>query len=346
MMKELISVIVPVYNVEKYLDNCVQSILRQSYTNLEIILIDDGSTDKSSQLCDEYSQKDKRIKVIHKKNGGQSDARNVGITVATGKYIAFVDSDDYIDEQFLEQLYLAIKKNKSDISMCKYKKTYKLNEKNKKIYNKCIIYSPEEALRELLLFQNADNYIWNKLYKKELFFKLSFKVGKKMEDLGIIYLIFSKAKKIVSIDYEGYFYVQREGSTMWQVNSQLILDTMEMVNERFDYINKKFPQLVDEANINRLVFIKYYFEDIGKTNRKEMMKEKVLDGEYKFYKKNYLKYKREVNKTSNSKVRMLDFYLLYISKNLLVNLYYIKTKLKKLGGKNEKNSDNNVSFCT
>ena len=179
-----------------------------------------------------------------------------------------------------------------------------------------------------------------------LFFKLSFKVGKKMEDLGIIYLIFSKAKKIVSIDYEGYFYVQREGSTMWQVNSQLILDTMEMVNERFDYINKKFPQLVDEANINRLVFIKYYFEDIGKTNRKEMMKEKVLDGEYKFYKKNYLKYKREVNKTSNSKVRMLDFYLLYISKNLLVNLYYIKTKLKKLGGKNEKNSDNNVSFCT
>ena len=257
MMKELISVIVPVYNVEKYLDNCVQSILRQSYTNLEIILIDDGSTDKSSQLCDEYSQKDKRIKVIHKKNGGQSDARNVGITVATGKYIAFVDSDDYIDEQFLEQLYLAIKKNKSDISMSKYKKTYKLNEKNKKIYNKCIIYSPEEALRELLLFQNADNYIWNKLYKKELFFKLSFKVGKKMEDLGIIYLIFSKAKKIVSIDYEGYFYVQREGSTMWQVNSQLILDTMEMVNERFDYINKKFPQLVDEANINRLVFIKY-----------------------------------------------------------------------------------------
>ena len=197
-----------------------------------------------------------------------------------------------------------------------------------------------------MLFQNADNYIWNKLYKKELFFKLSFKVGKKMEDLGIIYLIFSKAKKIVSIDYEGYFYVQREGSTMWQVNSQLILDTMEMVNERFDYINKKFQQLVDEANINRLVFIKYYFEDIGKTNRKEMMKEKVLDGEYKFYKKNYLKYKREVNKTSNSKVRMLDFYLLYISKNLLVNLYYIKTKLKKLGGKNEKNSDNNVSFCT
>ena len=134
-----------------------------------------------------------------------------------------------------------------------------------------------------MLFQNADNYIWNKLYKKELFFKLSFKVGKKMEDLGIIYLIFSKAKKIVSIDYEGYFYVQREGSTMWQVNSQLILDTMEMVNERFDYINKKFPQLVDEANINRLVFIKYYFEDIGKTNRKEMMKEKVLDGEYKLF---------------------------------------------------------------
>ena len=108
MMKELISVIVPVYNVEKYLDNCVQSILRQSYTNLEIILIDDGSTDKSSQLCDEYSQKDKRIKVIHKKNGGQSDARNVGITVATGKYIAFVDSDDYIDEQFLDCLLSTI----------------------------------------------------------------------------------------------------------------------------------------------------------------------------------------------------------------------------------------------
>ena len=134
-----VSIILPVYNVAPYLRRCMDSIINQTYRNIEIICIDDGSTDKSSQLCDEYSQKDKRIIVIHKKNGGQSDARNVGITVATGKYIAFVDSDDYIDEQFLEQLYLAIKKNKSDISMCKYKKTYKLNEKNKKIYNKCII---------------------------------------------------------------------------------------------------------------------------------------------------------------------------------------------------------------
>ena len=334
-MRDLISVIVPVYNVERYLKRCIESIINQTYKDLEIILVDDGSTDSSGNICDKYKKIDKRINVIHKENGGLSDARNEGLKVVTGTYIAFVDSDDYVDEQFLEKLYLAVKENNSDISICKYKKTIKLDERNTEEIqtNKYSIYNTEEALKELLLFKKIENYVWNKLYKRELFFKLFFKVGKKMEDIGIMYKIFEKASKIVSIDYIGYFYVQREGSTMGQVNPQLILDTREMVNERFDYINKKFPQLVDEANINRLVFIKYYFEDIGKNNIKKIMKEKKLKEEYKFYKKNYLKYKREVNKTTNSKVRKLDFYLLYISKNLLVNLYCIKTKLKKFGRK-------------
>ena len=183
----------------------------------------------------------KRIIVIHKKNGGQSDARNVGITVATGKYIAFVDSDDYIDEQFLEQLYLAIKKNKSDISMCKYKKTYKLNEKNKKIYNKCIIYSPEEALRELLLFQNADNYIWNKLYKKSVIDGIMFPVGKKSEDYFVMYRYFDRAQKVVVLPEAKYHYIQRENSI--SRGKEITYDYIEGSKSQKNFIDQKHPEI-------------------------------------------------------------------------------------------------------
>ena len=128
MMKELISVIVPVYNVEKYLDNCVQSILRQSYTNLEIILIDDGSTDKSSQLCDEYSQKDKRIIVIHKKNGGLMDAWKNGLEYANSDLIMFVDSDDWVEKNILEILYNEYLQTMADIVCCSFVHSFKDKE--------------------------------------------------------------------------------------------------------------------------------------------------------------------------------------------------------------------------
>lgn len=179
-MKELISVIIPVYNVEKYLNKSIESVIKQTYKELEIILVDDGSTDSSGKICDEFAQKDDRIKVIHKKNGGLSDARNAGISEAKGKYLGFIDSDDYIDKNFYEILYNVLKKYNSDISICKHRETYTDYEENtSKLEIKEQVFNTEQALKELLLFGEVNNYAWNKLYKKELFNEINYPVGKK-----------------------------------------------------------------------------------------------------------------------------------------------------------------------
>ena len=333
-MNELISVVVPVYNVEKYLKRCIKSVLNQTYKNLEIILVDDGSKDKSGQICDEYSKKDERIKVIHKENGGLSDARNVGIENSFGKYICFIDSDDYVDVKFLENLYSIIKKYNADISVCCYKivsenvENLKIEEKRE--YNE-EVWDKEQSYKELLLFGKLENYIWNKLLKKSLFNGVYFPKGKKMEDIGTTYLLLDKAKKIAKTSYVGYFYMQREGSIMSNLNGQLIADTKEMINIRFDYLKKKYPNLFDELMINRLAFIKFYYEDIGKINGIGIMKD--FNEEYRFYKENYKKYRKYVKKTSKSNIRKADFDILYLNKNLLVNINRIKIKIK---GKGEK----------
>ena len=123
-MEDLISVVVPIYNVENYIKKCVDSILSQTYKNLEIILVDDGSPDNCPQICDEYAQKDNRIKVIHKENGGLSDARNAGIDISKGKFITFIDSDDYIEKDYVEVLYNSIKENASDMAIGSHKAIY------------------------------------------------------------------------------------------------------------------------------------------------------------------------------------------------------------------------------
>lgn len=329
-MNELISVVVPVYNVEKYLKRCIESILNQTYKNLEIILVDDGSKDKSGQICDEYSKKDERIKVIHKENGGLSDARNVGVENGLGKYICFIDSDDYIDVKFLENLYLIIKKYNADISVCCYKIVYE-NSNYLKIEErrefKEEIWNKEQSYKELLLFGKLENYIWNKLFKKSLFNGICFPNGKKMEDIGTTYLLLDKAKKIVKTNYVGYFYMQRKGSIMSNLNEKLIIDTKEMINIRFNYLKKKYPDLLDELMINRLAFIKFYFEDIGKINGLKIIKN--FDEEYKFYKENYKKYRKRVKETSKSNIRKIDYDILYMNKNILVNINKIKIKIRE-----------------
>ncbi len=347
-MDELISVIIPVYNVEKYLKICLESVLNQTYQNLEIILVDDGSKDKSGQICDEYSKKDERIKVIHKENGGLSDARNVGIENSFGKYICFIDSDDYIDVKFLENLYSIIKKYNADISVCCYKivseNSDHLKVEEKREYSE-EVWNNEQSYKELLLFGKLENYIWNKLFKKSLFNGVCFPKGKKMEDIGTTYLLLDKAKKIATTNYVGYFYMQREGSIMSNLNEQLIVDTKEMINIRFNYLKKKYPNLFDELMINRLAFIKFYYEDIGKINKLGIMKD--FDEEYKFYKENYKKYRKKVKETSKSNIRKVDFDILYINKNLLVNINKIKIKIKKIREKKyEKNSNNNISWSS
>ena len=175
-----VSVIVPVYNVEKYLKQCLDSIVDQTLEDLEIVLVDDGSVDSSGTICDEYAKKDSRIEVIHKANGGLSDARNVGISKAKGRYIGFVDSDDYIKEDMYEILLNLIKKYDADVSICNLYDVIDGNECIRNKENGIREYSRLDILKEVLLDKNIQSYAWNKLYEKELFDEIKYPIRKKI----------------------------------------------------------------------------------------------------------------------------------------------------------------------
>ena len=205
-----ISVIVPIYKVEKYIHRCIDSIINQTYKNLEIILVDDGSPDSCPRICDEYAKKDKRIKVIHKENGGLSDARNKGVDIATGDYIAFVDSDDYIHPNMYEVLIYELEKNNSDIALCKYKIVYEKSKITTEIDGKFEVYSLNnlQALDSMYGKDGVDFIVaWNKLYKKDLFNKIRYPVGKIHEDEYTTYKLLFASKNVIYIEYELYYFL-------------------------------------------------------------------------------------------------------------------------------------------
>lgn len=229
-MQQLISVIIPVYNVEKFLTRCIESVLAQSYRNIEILLIDDGSTDGSPDLCHKYEQIDSRIRVITKKNGGLSDARNVGIDNCHGEYITFVDSDDYIASDFIETLYKTACKFKADIVVSELMKFYgeyvderKVNKKK----NSEICFDNVEAIADMLYRKQITAYVPGKLYKRELFENIRFPVGKLFEDLFTTYKLFYTANSIVYVSVQKYYYYQRTFSI---VNSSFSPNRMDQLD--------------------------------------------------------------------------------------------------------------------
>ncbi len=237
--KNRISVIVPIYKVEKYIKKCVGSILNQSYKNLEIILVDDGSPDNCPKICDELAEKDKRIVVVHKKNGGLSSARNAGIEVATGEYIAFIDSDDYIHNNMFEVMLKLIKDNNADICICNYEYV----DENGNLFPTSFS-SPlkDEVIDQKQIFKkltepNEWYYItaWNKLYKKDILDNNVFPVGKIHEDAFSIHHILDKCNRIVCTSKKYYYYVQRDGSIMSQRSIKSILDSTEAMLDRYHY---------------------------------------------------------------------------------------------------------------
>jgi len=253
-MNDLISVVIPVYRVEKYLERCVESVINQTYANLEIILIDDGSPDNSGNICDEYAKIDKRIKVIHKKNGGLSDARNVGIENSKGKYITFIDSDDWIPLNSIGVLYDALKDNKADISSGKIKEVY--SEKNTSEDYSTIItkkYNTEDALQQLMYLHGFSNSASGKLYKKELFNTIRYPIGKHYEDLGTTYKIFAASKKIIFVNSMVYYYFQNSQSIMHKKYSSKRLEGIKFANDELKFIEKEYPTIINSA-IYRLCY--------------------------------------------------------------------------------------------
>lgn len=248
--KPLISVIVPCYNVEKYVSQCLDSILRQSYSNLEIILVDDGSSDDTGFICENYSLKDKRVSVIHKKNGGQSDARNVGINSANGEYITFIDSDDMIADIYIEFLYKLCINYKSEIAGCSFLEFRDLIIEN--IAKKTTSYKNEvlDSIKavEIFLYQTHKfNAVCGWLYHKKLFDNLCFKKGIIYEDLDIFYKLFLKTNIVVFSTKILYYYRKSEHSTLCSKFNMSRLAVLDVCRNIIEYMHKTKPEIVPAA---------------------------------------------------------------------------------------------------
>ena len=240
--KPLISVVVPVYKVEPYLKKCVESILAQTYSNLEIILVDDGSPDNCGKICDYFKQKDPRVTVIHKSNGGLSSARNAGIENAHGEYIGFVDSDDAIEPYMYEKLYQAIQRDKTKLAVCAVNYVYEDGKILRKPgIGRDKIFDFAQAMIEMNLHRLFDMATWSKLYHRDLFEKLRFPVGKLSEDYYVMFRILDRAQKISYVDVACYNYLQRKNSVTRSVN--INHDHEYAAFEQMEYLKEKHPEL-------------------------------------------------------------------------------------------------------
>lgn len=244
MENQLISIIVPVYNVEEYLKQCLDSILGQTYRNWELILVNDGSTDSSGLICQEYAEKDARFRYFEKENGGQSEARNYGIEQAQGEYLTFVDSDDWVTETYIEELYSKLRHYNADISITNY---FIFQESNATFYKHVFEpwekdYDSKYLLEHYFEIQEGDFFlstVWGKLYKKSLFEWLRFPKGMTSEDAALVYKIYDLAEKIVYFHKDSYCYRQREGSTSKCVTVSSIEDSIKLSLERIVLLSLK-----------------------------------------------------------------------------------------------------------
>lgn len=322
-----ISVIIPVYNVKDYLDRCMETVINSSYKNLEILVVDDGATDGSGEMCDKYAAMDERVKVIHKANGGLSSARNAALDVVTGDYVAFVDSDDYIDCRMFEKMYDAAQKYNAEIVVCNH-----YVERGDKICIECSVndnvieYEKNEAINILISDKEIRNYAWDKLYSAEIFKEVRYPEGRNFEDIATAYLLFDKADKIIKIPEYLYYYQMREDSISahvtdekWVKNCKAIVESQE---ERYLYF-KDYKEELAQHSLKEV--LPYIFECINKGN-------KLNQREYvEFGKKLLEKYYQDILDNpfiSASRKKMMS---VYMGSNTTLKLY-MKTKrpVKKL----------------
>ena len=241
-----VSVIVPVYNVEKYLPRCVKSIIDQRVKNIEILLINDGSTDSSGEICDKFAELDNRIKVIHKKNGGLSDARNAGLDIAKGKFIGFIDSDDYVHPEMYKILLEGITNNDCDIAECGFEEVFSEGAEINNYIDSIgsgKIYFRKQAILSSIMDHHCRTYVWNKLYKRELWEKIRFPYGKIYEDVFTTHKVINEATKLIKFEQVLYYYFQREGSIVNSKFSTKKLDHCEALEEMMLFIQRNHPDL-------------------------------------------------------------------------------------------------------
>lgn len=247
-MTDLISVIVPIYNVERYLDRCIKSILNQTYHNIEVVLVNDGSIDGSGSVCERYQKVDYRVKVIHQENAGPSTARNKALREATGKFITFVDADDYVANDYIMYLYELLISKDADIACCNTQ-NFEGNvivESKKKKRSEYVMKS-EDALCEMLYEKKFSNSVWGKLYKREMICGIIFPEGKIFEDMYTTYKIVLNSKKVVYGNLKKYYYMKHENSIMSTTKFHARMQVIDAENELIRYLKNGYPSALEAA---------------------------------------------------------------------------------------------------
>lgn len=281
MEEKLVSVIVAVYNIEEYLPRCVDSILAQTYGNLEILLVDDGSSDQSGSICDAYAEKDGRIRVIHKKNGGLSDARNAGMDAASGEYIGFVDGDDWIEPDMYRAMYRACEKEEAQVAVCRYRQITKSGIVDGSAGNSVSL-SRDEALEIYVCGDDRYliyNSVWSKLFARDLVGDMRFPRGKNSEDIMFTTRAFCRMERLVYLDEAYYNYVlDREGSIMNEkAGERRLKDEIPFWQEQIAYFRDAgMPELSDKAAYHFYRRLLFYYIDFMKNKKTRVFAEKIV----------------------------------------------------------------------
>jgi len=264
-MNNTISIIVPIYNSEEYLNKCIKSIIEQTYTELEIILVDDGSTDSSLEICHNWAEKDARIVVLHKENGGQGSARNMALDIVKGDYIGFIDSDDYIEKNMYEVLFENIKKYEASISTCSNGTACKTTYTD----NISLFTQPEIMLEHLQGHPGTGQSPCDKLFKKELFNDVRFAETRAYEDCATLYLVLAKAIRMVYQDTVLYHYIVRKNSTMTQTFSEVKFQAVLAYQGLYEFYSQNYPQYANVAKKKVIGTIKYCIGEMCNPNKQE-----------------------------------------------------------------------------
>lgn len=296
---KLVSIIVPVYNVELFLKKCVNSILNQTFSNIEVILVDDGSTDSSKNICKQFQQIDSRIRVITKINGGLSDARNAGLDVATGDYIIFVDSDDYVNENFVMKLVKSLEKNSAEIAICGFNVVKATNNYEETLDSTAGVFSGRELLSKIMGVRGYRYVVaWNKIYKRSLFQYIRFDKGKVFEDEYICSRLLFNVSRVCVVNQPLYNYVQRESSiTKSDLSWEKINMKKEMYIQRIDF----FKEHQDEMLVRKaeVTFSNWIIEILGRKQIKKVVPKDELKSIKQIFRK------MDINILINSNVSLL-----------------------------------------
>ncbi len=326
-----VSVVIPVYNVEKYLDKCLETITAQTYRNYELILVDDGSKDSSGSICDRYKQEHPETIVIHQKNMGLSGARNSGVKVSSGKYITFIDSDDFVANNYIEFLMNLIKEFDADVSVCQDRKVWDdsiFSIKNVVSSSEHKCYTAEEALIEMCYTRAFRGYAVAKLYKRELVEQYPYPLGMLYEDIATTHKIIGSAQKIACGSEKMYFYRQGNTSIMRSKFTDKQWDGMRACELQLDYIRNKYPKAEKAAIYKCAARINNYMFMLLEPTVENKHIYKALRGELNKYSKTVL---FDDNVKNNFKVRVLAMLSGYYPMSFLYRLveYLSNKKIKK-----------------